>query len=540
MRLDRKPLRGRRGVGALVVLCLAVIALVVSACSGGATTADSSTGGTPVKGGTLTAAVPSDPTTLDWGINTDALTIDIAQNMFETLFAPDKSFAIRPMLASGYTMSDGGRTYTINLRSGVKFQNGQTMTSADVVASMDRWFLVSGEGQNVKKDVDSVTAQGDNAVVVKLKAPRYSFISSLASFLQACIILPASVAKAAGTQTLTDAQLIGTGPYKFQSYVHGQYVELTRFDQYSARTENWGGLAGKKVAYIDNLKFQVVSDTTQRINGLRTGLWQFAATLDLDNYQQVSTDPTMKAYGEANSLVEFALLNSGHGAFSNVKARQALNTLIDKNAMADATLGPATLWKPLSGAFALPDNKPMYSTAGENVYANHNAATAKQMFAAAGVTGPINILTTHTYPNFYQMAVVLQSELQSIGIKANVEVYDFPTMIAKLTSSPNDWDISMTAFAGEPLNPNQLLFLSPTWPGGFKSDTINTILAQYDASTTADQAHAAVVKLQQAVWDEVPDIAIGKQDLLSAGSTNLKDYENFIGQGFWNAYLATS
>lgn len=534
----------------LGALAAAAIALTASACGGassagssgtGAALGTSPTGGTPVSGGTLTAAIPSDPTSLDSGINTDALTIDIAQNIFETLFAPDKNWVIRPMLATGYTLSADRTTYTISLRTGVKFQSGQPMTSADVVASLERWFSVSGTGQGDKKDLTSITADGADKVVVKLNKPEYSFINDLASFVQPPIIIPASIAKAAGTKPLTDTQIIGTGPYQLSKYVHGQYVELKKYAGYAARTENWGGQAGKKVAYIPTLIFKVVPDDTVRLDGVQTGQWQFAATLADDDYTQIQQESSsVVAESEAGSLIEYLLINNGTAPFNNKAAREALNLAINKQAIAQATLGPSNLWSPLSGAMALPDNKPMYSAAGNDVYKSYDPAKAKQLFAQAGVTSktPLTILSTQTYPGYYAMAQVIQSELGQIGIKVNIQTYDFPTMISKLSEQPNSWDLSMTSFAGEPLDPEQVTFLTSTWPGGYSSSQMNAAFAEYEAADSATTAKAAVGKIQGIVWDQLPDIGIGEQVLLDAASPELKDYENFVGQGFWNAYLA--
>jgi peptide/nickel transport system substrate-binding protein len=538
----------RRCLGALAVS--AAVALTASACGGassgsgnaaGAALGTSPGGGTPVYGGTLTAAIPSDPTSLDSGINTDALTIDIAQNIFETLFAPDKNWVVRPMLATGYTVSADRKTYTISLRTGVKFQNGQAMTSADVVASLERWFLVSGTGQGDKKDLTSITADGPYKVVVKLIKPEYSFINDLASFVQPPIIIPASIAKAAGTKPLTDSQVIGTGPYELARYVHGQYIELKKYSGYSARAENWGGQAGKKVAYIPTLMFKVVPDDTVRLEGVQTGQWQFAATLQDDDYTQIQTESSsVVAESEAGSLIEYLLINNGEPPFNNVLAREALNMAIDKQAIAQATLGPANLWSPLSGAMALSDNKPMYSAAGSNVDKDYDQAKAKQLFAQAGVTSktPLTILSTQTYPGYYAMAQVIQSELGQIGIKVNIQTYDFPTMISKLSEQPNSWNLSMTSFAGEPLDPEQVTFLTSTWPGGYSSPQMDTAFAQYEAADSDSAAKAAVDKIQGIVWSQLPDIGIGEQVLLDAASPELKDYEDFVGQGFWNAYLA--
>jgi peptide/nickel transport system substrate-binding protein len=536
--------RRLRAVAVAVAIVLAAGACGRSTVSGGTAPSTgpnaSNTGGQPVSGGTLTAAIPSDPTTLDWEINTDALTIDIAQNIFELLFAPDRNWVVRPMLASGYTLSGNKLVYTISLRHGVTFHNGQTMTPADVVASLNRWLTVSGTGQAMKKAVVSVTASGPDRVVVKLNRPQYSFITDLATYVQPCIIIPASIAAAAGSKELTDNQIVGTGPYQLANYVHGQYVELKKFPGYVSRAESWGGLTGKKTAYISNLIFKIVSDDTVRLDGIQTGQWQFAATLSDDDYATVASSSTSVVQAEAASLIEYLLINENKAPFSNIKAREALNLVLNKKAIAQATLGPPALWTPLSGAFALPNNTPMYSTAGTNVYTASSPARAKALFAQAGVTSatPLTILSTQTYPGYYRMAQTIQNELKQIGITASIQTYDFPTMISKLSQSPNSWDLSMTSFAGEPLDPGQILFLSPTWPGGYKSAAMNAAFAQYEAASSPAQAKAAVDRIQGVVWTELPDIGIGKQVLLDASAPSLKNYADFIGQGFWNAYLA--
>ena len=520
------------------VLSSGVLALGLVACTGTSDTG-SDKSSSPRHGGVLTAAIPNDPKTLDWGINTDLLTISLSQNIFELLFAPDKDFVVRPMLASGYDRSKDGKTYTIALRKDVTFQNGDTMTSKDVVASLNRYFEVSGAGQLTKKDVLSVTAPDQSTVAVKLREPRYSFIPDLATALQPAIIIPASIAKAAGNKTLTDEQTIGTGPYELDKFVHGQYVQFKAFKGYTSRTEDWGGLTGKKTAYIPKIIYRFVTDSTQRINGLSTNRWQYAQTLDIDSYDQIKKTPNVTPQVEKQSLVTYVLINSGEGLFKDVRARRALNFLIDKKAMAQASLGPEELWMPMSGQIAFPDNKPMYSDAGMDIYKAHDPEKAKQLFAEAGITSstPISILTTRTYPQFYQVAVVLQSELKSIGITANLKVYDFPTMISKLAEEPASWNLSMTSFFGEVLSPTQVLILSPTWPGGYKSKNMDAALEQYQRALSPEEAKSAMDKIQGLVWEEMPDIGIAKFASLGATTNSVKDYESFIGAGFWNTYL---
>ena len=548
VRRRRRPLVGAAAVAS--ALALAACGGSTQGGGGGGTSAGtgtspklgaSSTGGKPVSGGVLTAAIPSDPTTLDWGINTDALTIDIAQNVFELLFAADKDWQVKPELATGYTLSSDKKVYTIGLRQGVHFQNGQLMTSADVVASLDRWVATSGTGEALKPSLVSIKPSGKYKVVVTLNKPQYSFITDLASIVQAAIVIPANIAKAAGKKELTDSQIIGTGPYKLAKYVHGQYIQLTKYTGYKSRTENWGGMTGKKVAYIPTIKFKIVSDDTVRLDGVQTGQWQFADGLTDDDYSRIQAQSsTTVPEAESASLIEYLLINNGTGPFKSLKAREALNMLLNKKALAESSLGPDQLWSPQHGQFALPSNKAMYTTDGASTFARYSPSEAKKLFAQAGITSktPLTMLSTQTYPNYYSAAQTIQSELKQIGITLKIETYDFPTMISKLSQQPSSWDLSMTSFAGQPLDPAQVTFLTSTWPGGFKSPQIDAAEAKYEQSTTAAQAKTQVGKIQGLVWSQLPDIGIGEQVLLDAASTKLKDYGNFTGEGFWNAYLA--
>ena len=491
----------------------------------------------------MVGALSGDPGTLDVAQNSGALTIFVGQNIFEQLFAADKTFNARPQLASGYVKSADGLTYTISLRTGITFQNGQPMTSADVVASLERWEKVSGNGVNVGTDVVSIAASGPSKVVIKLKHPRYSLISDLAGNIQAAIIVPASVAKKAGTKPMTDAEIIGTGPYKLGKYVHGQKIDLVKFAGYKPRTEkNWGGLAGAKAANINTLEFRFVSDPTQQLNGLESGQFQWAQAVSPDTYNTIKTNSALNVQvSDTGQVFTFLLNHNSASPMSKLPARQALNMLIDKKAMATAAFGPKVLWSPLEGSMVLPSDGPLYSTAGENVFNTHDTAKAKQLFAQAGVTAstPLHIYTTQTYSFFYQMAVVLQAELKSIGLNAKVDVYDFPTMIDRLTSDKSSWDISMTGFGGNVGSPSQILYLTPSWPGQYKSAKMTSLLASYDNAQSAGQAKQIVGQIQQTIWDEIPVIAVAPNKSLVVTRKTLKNFSTFFPGVFWNTYLSS-
>src|SRR5699024_12329481 len=112
----------------------------------------------PVEGGTFKVAIGSEPDSLDWMYISATATRDIAWHIFENLFALDKDFKARPMIAEGYEISNDETTYTITLRDDVLFHNGAAVSADDVVASIERWREVSSVGSITSEYIDQVQA----------------------------------------------------------------------------------------------------------------------------------------------------------------------------------------------------------------------------------------------------------------------------------------------------------------------------------------------------------------------------------------------
>ena len=95
----------------------------------------------------LNVAITANPPSLDvHGVNSNIVG-GIGTHIYEPLFAMDANYEPAGVLADSYTISEDGKVYTIKLRQGVKFHNGQEMTADDVVASMSRWLELSGKAK---------------------------------------------------------------------------------------------------------------------------------------------------------------------------------------------------------------------------------------------------------------------------------------------------------------------------------------------------------------------------------------------------------
>jgi peptide/nickel transport system substrate-binding protein len=166
---------------------LMIAALVTSAVWLGVAPADSQA---PKKGGILKVGLIGEPPTLDGHATTAVITREIGINMFEGLYTLDAKLQPVPLLAEGHEALDGARRYVIRLRSDVKFHNGKSLTSADVVASLRRWGAISGSGKSIFKNVEAIEAKSPTSLEIRLKEPSGALIAALAQVDSAALIYP--------------------------------------------------------------------------------------------------------------------------------------------------------------------------------------------------------------------------------------------------------------------------------------------------------------------------------------------------------------
>lgn len=534
--------RGALRVGSLAL----ATAFVVAGCAGTAdepasesesaaeTTADA---GEPVRGGVLTAALTGDPQTLDNGVNSGSLTIVVGSQIFEPLFALDATFTPRPQLAESYELSDDQLTLTITLREDVPFHNGEIMDSGDVQASLERWLQVSSSGMGQAGYISSIEAPDESTIVINLDAPSYSLVGALAGSVQQAIVLPEEIVAEVGTDLLSDDQLIGTGPYEFAEYTPGQNVRLTRFEDYASRDEqDWGGAAGAKGQYVDEIEYVFVADDAQRLNGLRTGQWNWAQTIALDEADAAREDPALTVVESATHLMPTLLLNHNDTRATNdLLVREALNLAIDKEALAIAAYGPDWLWQ-LTPGLVPPTNERMFSDVGQEVFEAYDPERAQELFEEAGVD-QLTIYSTQTYSQFYNMAVTIQAALAEIGIDVEIEIYDFPTMIDLLSSDPEGWDISMTRFSGMVTSPTEVLFLNDGWPGEYDSPELDALMADFQAAADADEAHAVVERIHEHVFADFPGLILADQSTMGVYAAQV-NFPDAWTQVFSNAWIS--
>jgi peptide/nickel transport system substrate-binding protein len=474
------------------------------------------------RGGTLKIAEIGEPLTLDAPATTATVTAVITLPIFEGLFAFDAGWRLRPELATGYTVSKDGLTYTITLRSNVPFHNGKTLTADDVVASLNRWGKVNPQGSVPFRTVDTVTAPASDTVVIKMKAPFAPLINFLA-LAGSCGIMPKEVVDGVGPGGLK--QYIGTGPYKFVEWAPDRYVHLTRFDQYAARSEPASLFAGQKVALADDIFYYPVSQVAARIAGVQSGDYDIADGINQDAYAQLKADPRVSVGLLGGYYLTF-FMNKRQGVMANEKLRQAVDVALDMQPIMQATFGDPKLYDLDPSMY--PKGTPWYTTAGANWYNVHNTDQAKQLAKEAGYSGQtIRWLTTQDYDYMFKSSVVAVSQLQHAGFQVNMQVMDWATLLDR-RAKPTEWDVFVTSGVLVP-DPALLTIFSSTYPGWWDTPEKNALFAQFNSETDQAKRVQLWIKLQAMMYAEVPVIRPG-------GFNNLMLSRKGV-QGFKPSYI---
>jgi peptide/nickel transport system substrate-binding protein len=474
----------------------------------------------------------AEPPGLDPMSTTADLVGTIMQHVYEPLYTVDVHWQLAPMLAEGMpVITDGGKTYTIALRKGVKLHSGRDLDSGDVVASLRRWLDMAPRGKAVQKEVADLSAPDASTVVFKLHAPYAPLLAQLASTSGMAAIM----AKETLAPQLT--QFIGTGPYRFKERRPDQFTVLVRFDGYSSRTEPASGYAGRREALLDELRFIPVPSPNTRVEGALLGQFHYADQLSveaisrLEHGAPVEVPVVIKNFG-----FPYIVFNSKEGMMTSLALRRAVQTALGDSDLMAAAFGDKRFYDAVPNFF--PEGTPFYSMAGANLYNIHNPQAAKEQAAKAGYKGQsIRILVSRQYDFHYNMALVFAEQLQQAGFKTEMQVVDWATLLTR-RNDPKLWDVFFSHANSQPepmLAPPQFSAGAPGW---WESDKKLSVLGQFNSETDLAKRSALWGSVQQLVYEEVPFIRTGSFSSLAARSSKLHGFTPANWPFFWNASLS--
>jgi peptide/nickel transport system substrate-binding protein len=336
---------------------VATLALTLAAC-GGAEVTESLDDGAPgesavasdgggATGGTVRLGIGGYPDSLNPGNGVLAEAYTMYELVYDTPIAVTSAGEYVPELASDWTVSDDGLTWTMTIVDGATFHDGEPLTAEDVAFSVELYrdtedfpFLSSYGAPFVE-----VEAVNEQTLVLATEEPLVTFESYMAFIY----VLPEHIwAEVDDPVAFENEEMIGSGPFSFVEASQGEFVEL------AANADHWSTPPN-----VDGVIFRTISNADARVTALTTGevdaITEFPATAvaTLQNAENVNVHIADIAAGGAFRDVFFNITDeencpedgvcSGHPALKDVEVRRALATAVDKQQIIDvATLGTAS------------------------------------------------------------------------------------------------------------------------------------------------------------------------------------------------------
>ena len=335
------------------------------------------------KGGVLKVGNLGEPPTLDAHWTTATITEVLTNHIYEGLYAVDAKAQPIPMLAEGMpAVSKDGLSYAFKLRKGVKFHNGKEMTSADVVASLNRWGAQSTYGKTLYARVAEVRAIDAYTVQMQLKERTATVLISLAIPNNFAAIYPKEVVdKFKPAEKATE--WVGTGPFKMVEWKPDRHIKMVRFDDYQPRKEPASGYGGRKAVHVDELLWLPVPDAATRVAQIETGELDFADDLDLNAYGRLKKTAGVQPIVAKPYYWLVAVFNKKEGLMTNQKLRQAWQAALDMEPiMKNVAGGHADLYR-LDSSLAFAENTPWHTKIQGLPWNEHNRGKAKRLLPIA-------------------------------------------------------------------------------------------------------------------------------------------------------------
>jgi peptide/nickel transport system substrate-binding protein len=338
-----------------------------------------------------------------------------------------------PALALEWSASEDYLSYTFKLREGVKFQDGSDFTSFDVKRTFERMFedetLVD---VNAWQPFESVETPDDYTAIIHLESVMPTFYDEIG---RVPIISGAAYDADPAGYFLSP---VGTGAYTVASF--DNLTSLVKF----ARNDDWWGWGEVGDSNVDEIVYELISDTTTRVSALQAGDIDIAFQLPLDNLQLLDKEKFTVTEVKADSHIHLAFQCAEDRPFSNKDLREALSLSIDRQALVDNILGGGT-----ASTWAVPEGNLGYISGQGYEY---DVERAKELVTKSGYAGEeIKLLIN---PNITGYSEVCQA-IQSMATQANINIVLDPVEYATFVDrrDAGDFDVffgSFSATCGDP------------------------------------------------------------------------------------------
>lgn len=374
----------------------------------------------------------ADPPELDPTFQNNPMLGRIAIQVWEGLTRIDENRDVVPNLAESYYMLDDG-SWVFNLRQGIFFHDGAYFNADAVAGSIRR--IISPQFSFLDM-ITYVQVVDDYTVHITTREPFAALPSHFAHF--STFILSPLAIEAEQLGTPIHYNIAGTGPFRFDSRIHGEYIDLIRNESY------WGG-----IPYVEKLRFVVIPDPAHRVRMIENRQANAVLVQPSDMYN-IHFFPHIEATIKNSDTINFIGFNTARPPFDDVRLRRAIAMIIDRDdILTVATEGigiPATIPIPF-GSFGHTQNiEPL----------PHDPNIATDLIEQAGLSQGFTT-AIHAFGEVSSNVIIaqyLQDVLLKLNIEADIYLHDIGPFLNLVTSGQYEGIIIAN-------------WTSPTWDADF-------------------------------------------------------------------------
>jgi peptide/nickel transport system substrate-binding protein len=478
-----------RGGVALLTLAIAIV-LAAAGCGsseGGGTSADQTKGGTvgkgtpAKKGGELTVGLAEDPDQLDPTLARTFVGRIVFANMCEKLYDLDENLKIVPQLATALPKVSGdGKTVTIKLRDGIRFNDGTKFDAAAVKTSLDRHrTLKESSRASELAPVSSVTAVDPSTVQIKLSKPFAPLTAQLAD--RSGMVMSPKQLKKLGAKFANNPVCVG--PFKFSERTESDRIVLVRAPDYYDAAK----------VKLDKLTFKVITESSARASNLRSGDVNVIDRLEPTDLPTIKKDPKLQTLAVTSLGYQGLTVNLGNKdglgkppkrlntpLASDPKLREAFDAALDRKGIAKIVYNNGVV----PGCSPISPVNPL-RVGGESC-PGRDLAKAKKLVAASGAKTPVPVtMMLNTDAVTLRLGQVIQAMTKEAGFAVKLQPTEFTSALDK--GDAGDYDTFQLGWSGR-VDPDGDIYEFAAGTGslnisGYKNPKLDALLAKARQST---------------------------------------------------------
>ena len=463
--------------------------------------------------------------------------------IYDTLFATDANFQIKPQMVEAWETAPDGLSWTFRLRDGLAFHDETPVRAQDCIASIARWSKRDAFGQTFATFVEGYDVVDQRSFRIRLKKPFPMMTAALGKLSSNVpFIMPERVAQTDHMKNITEA--VGSGPWRFmdKQWVPGQNAIYERFAKYKPREEAPSWAAGGKVARIDRIEWLALTEAAAAAGALMQG--------ELDWYEQPPVDLIPMLKGNKDVVIEnvplglFLLMrfNQLQPPFNNPAIRRAVMAAVNQTDYMEAVVGDKAYYKEAKTFFT--PGSPMSSGAGGQAAMPGNLDKAKAMLKEAGYKGEkVVLLAPADQPIAYQQCMVTEDLFKRLGINTELVATDWASFIGRRANrglpEQGGWSAFHTLWScADTLNP-ALHPLTRTnggtaWFGWPDDAQMEGLRDAWIATPEEAKQKELAAKIEERGFEAVPYVPCGLVQQPMAFRRNLSGMVLAPAQFFWN------